>query len=106
VREAIADAGVPVVGLSPIISGAPVRGMADKVLAAVGVEATAAAVALHYGAGLIDGWLVDTADAGHVAAVEEAGIRCRDVPLLMTDIDAAARMATEALALAEEVRER
>ena len=63
VREAIAEAGVPVVGLSPIIGDAPVRGMADKVLAAVGVETTAAAVAAHYGTGLLDGWLVDTVDA-------------------------------------------
>ncbi|MGW0469054.1 2-phospho-L-lactate transferase [Streptomyces sp. NPDC003027] len=105
IREAIAEADVPVVGLSPIVGGAPVRGMADKVLAAVGVEATAAAVAQHYGSGLLDGWLVDTVDAGTVADVEAAGIRCRAVPLMMTDLDATTAMAREALALAEEVRE-
>ena len=66
-------------------------------LAAVGVESTAAAVAEHYGSGLLDGWLVDT-------VVEAAGIRCRAVPLMMTDPDAAAQMARDALALAEEVR--
>ncbi|QKV94606.1 2-phospho-L-lactate transferase [Streptomyces sp. NA02950] len=104
VREAIADAGVPVVGLSPIVGDAPVRGMADKVLAAVGVESTAAAVAEHYGSGLLDGWLVDTVDAGTVDDVEGAGIRCKAVPLMMTDTEATARMAAEALALAEEVR--
>jgi LPPG:FO 2-phospho-L-lactate transferase len=104
IREAIADAGVPVVGLSPIVGDAPVRGMADKVLAAVGVESTAAAVAEHYGSGLLDGWLVDTVDAGVVERVEAAGIRCRAVPLMMTDVEAAARMAREALTLAEEVR--
>ncbi|MFI0780259.1 2-phospho-L-lactate transferase [Streptomyces sp. NPDC021212] len=104
VREAIADAGVPVVGLSPIVGDAPVRGMADKVLAAVGVESTAAAVAKHYGSGLLDGWLVDTVDAGAVDEVEAAGIRCRAIPLMMTDTEATARMAAEALALAEEVR--
>ncbi|MFI1167197.1 2-phospho-L-lactate transferase [Streptomyces sp. NPDC020801] len=104
IREAIADAGVPVIGLSPIVGDAPVRGMADKVLAAVGVESTAAAVAEHYGSGLLDGWLVDTVDAGSVERVEAAGIRCRAVPLMMTDVDAAAEMAREALALAEEVR--
>jgi LPPG:FO 2-phospho-L-lactate transferase len=103
-REAIAGAGVPVIGLSPIVGDAPVRGMADKVLAAVGVEATAAAVAQHYGSGLLDGWLVDTVDAEAVKAVEADGIRCRAVPLLMTDIDAATAMAREALALAEEAR--
>jgi len=103
-REAIAEAGVPVVGLSPIVGDAPVRGMADKVLAAVGVESTAAAVAKHYGSGLLDGWLVDTVDAGVVDEVEAAGIRCRAIPLMMSDTEATARMATEALALAEEVR--
>ncbi|MGX1369591.1 LPPG:FO 2-phospho-L-lactate transferase [Streptomyces canus] len=104
IREAIAEAGVPVVGLSPIVGDAPVRGMADKVLAAVGVESTAAAVAEHYGSGLLDGWLVDTVDADVVGRIESAGIRCRAVPLMMTDLDATARMAREALELAEEVR--
>ncbi|MEU5535317.1 2-phospho-L-lactate transferase [Streptomyces sp. NPDC020362] len=104
IREAIAEAGVPVVGLSPIVGDAPVRGMADKVLAAVGVESTAAAVAEHYGSGLLDGWLVDTVDAGAVERIEADGIRCRAVPLMMTDVDATAQMAREALALAEEVR--
>ncbi|MEW1547271.1 MULTISPECIES: 2-phospho-L-lactate transferase [Streptomyces] len=104
IREAIAEAGVPVVGLSPVVGGAPVRGMADKVLAAVGVESTAAAVAAHYGSGLLDGWLVDTVDGEAVAAVEAAGIRCRAVPLMMTDTDATAEMARRALELAAEVR--
>ncbi|NSC22060.1 2-phospho-L-lactate transferase [Streptomyces albus subsp. chlorinus] len=104
IREGIADAGVPVVGLSPIVGNAPVRGMADKVLAAVGVETTAAAVAAHYGSGLLDGWLVDTVDADAVRTVEEAGIRCRAVPLMMSDTEATAQMAREALRLAEEVR--
>ncbi|MEU9858604.1 2-phospho-L-lactate transferase [Streptomyces sp. NPDC047974] len=104
IREAVAAAAAPVVGLSPIVGDAPVRGMADKVLAAVGVESTAAAVARHYGSGLIDGWLVDTVDAGAVADVEAAGIACRAVPLMMTDVDATAAMARAALALAEEVR--
>ncbi|MCM2419687.1 2-phospho-L-lactate transferase [Streptomyces sp. RKAG293] len=104
IREAIAEAGVPVVGLSPIVGDAPVRGMADKVLEAVGVETTAAAVAAHYGSGLLDGWLVDTVDAAAVEGIESAGIRCRAVPLMMTDLEATTTMAREALALAEEVR--
>ncbi|MFF7459523.1 2-phospho-L-lactate transferase [Kitasatospora sp. NPDC008115] len=104
IRAAVAAASAPVVGLSPIIGGAPVRGMADKVLAAVGVETTAEAVALNYGSGLLDGWLVDTADEASVAAVEAGGIACRAVPLLMTDVPATAEMARAALALAEQVR--
>jgi LPPG:FO 2-phospho-L-lactate transferase len=103
VRDALVAAAAPVVGLSPIVGDAPVRGMADKVLAAVGVEATAAAVARHYGPDLLDGWLVDTVDAHAVKEVEADGIRCRAVPLLMTDVDATAAMAREALSLAGEV---
>ncbi|MGK5632192.1 2-phospho-L-lactate transferase [Streptomyces sp. URMC 123] len=104
IREAVVETAAPVVGLSPIIGDAPVRGMADKVLAAVGVESTAAAVAEHYGSDLLDGWLVDRTDAAAVERVTAAGIRCRAVPLLMTDTAATAAMAREALALAEEVR--
>ncbi|MEU6883523.1 2-phospho-L-lactate transferase [Streptomyces sp. NPDC046712] len=104
IEEAVAAASAPVVGLSPIVGDAPVRGMADKVLAAVGVESTAAAVARHYSSELLDGWLVDTVDAGAVEGVEAAGIRCRAVPLMMTDLDATTTMAREALALAEEIR--
>ncbi|MFF3020624.1 2-phospho-L-lactate transferase [Streptomyces sp. NPDC057939] len=104
IHEAVAAADAPVIGLSPIVGGAPVRGMADKVLAAVGVESTAAAVALHYGTALLDGWLVDTADAQAVAEVEAAGITCRAVPLMMTDLEATAAMARAALELAESSR--
>lgn len=104
IRDAIVEADAPVVGLSPIVGDAPVRGMADKVLEAVGVETSAAAVAKHYGPGLLDGWLVDTVDAAAVPVVEEAGITCRAVPLMMTDVDATAAMARAALDLAAEVR--
>ncbi|MEO6713839.1 MAG: 2-phospho-L-lactate transferase [Mycobacteriales bacterium] len=89
-----------VVGVSPVVSGAPVRGMADACLSAIGVETTAEAVGRHYRArsdgGLLDAWLVDTADAG--ASVP--GVEVRAVPLLMTDLTAAAAMARAALDLA------
>ena len=94
----------PVVGLSPIVGCGPVRGMADKVLAAVGVEVSAAAVAEHYGAELLDGWLVDAdADAAAVARVEAAGIACRAVPLMMSSPEATQAMARAALDLAAEI---
>jgi LPPG:FO 2-phospho-L-lactate transferase len=106
VRDALRSTTAPVVGLSPIVGGTHVRGMAAQMLAAIGVETSAAAVAEHYGArangGVLDGWLVDTVDADAVPRVEAAGIACRSVPLMMTDADATAAMAREAYALAEE----
>ena len=98
IRDAIA--AKTVVGVSPIIGGAPVRGMADACLSAIGVETSARAVAELYGLGLLDGWLVDEADAD----VRVEGIEVRSRPLLMSDADATAALARAALDLGLELR--
>jgi LPPG:FO 2-phospho-L-lactate transferase len=109
IQEAVADTAAPVVGLSPIIAGHHVRGMAEQLLTALGVQVTAAGVAGHYGArahgGVLDGWLVDEADAGLVTGIEAGGLRCRAVPLLMTDMECTAAMARAAVGLAAEIAE-
>jgi LPPG:FO 2-phospho-L-lactate transferase len=101
----IADAvsAKTVVGVSPVISGAPVRGMADACLAAIGVKTSAAAVAAHYGPGLLNGWLVDSSDADAVEDAELAGITVHALPLYMTDVAAAAAIAGAAIDLASEL---
>ncbi len=108
VREAVRATPAPVVGLSPVVAGSHVRGMAAQLLTAIGVEVSAAGVAEHYGArsesGVLDGWLVDTADAPQVDRVRAAGVACRAVPLMMTDLDATAAMALSAFDLATETR--
>ncbi|CUR59439.1 LPPG:FO 2-phospho-L-lactate transferase [metagenome] len=106
IREAVRSTPAPVVGLSPIVGGGHVRGMADQLLASIGVDVDAGAVARHFGSrsadGVLDAWLVDEVDAASVAGVEAAGIRCRAVPLMMTDHDATAAMALAAIELAGE----
>jgi LPPG:FO 2-phospho-L-lactate transferase len=92
-----------VVGLSPVIGGAPVRGMADACLTAIGVQTSAVGVGAHYGADLLDGWLVDTADSAATQAPELAGMQVGAVPLYMTDVAATAAMATAAIDLAREL---
>jgi LPPG:FO 2-phospho-L-lactate transferase len=100
VRDAVAGGPAPVVGVSPIIGGSPVRGMADKCLATVGVEVSATGVGGLYGArsagGLLDGWLVDSSDAG----AEVPGVTTRAVPLWMTDEQTTATMVADALEVA------
>jgi LPPG:FO 2-phospho-L-lactate transferase len=99
-KEAVVDGPAPVVGVSPIIAGSPVRGMADKCLATLGAEVSATGVGALYGAraenGLLDGWLVDESDAG--AAIP--GVKTRAVPLWMKDEDKTAAMVAAALELA------
>ncbi len=101
IREAVA--AKTAVGVSPIIGGAPVRGMADACLTAIGVPTTAAAVGAHYGPGLIDGWLVDDEDKAAAANPALAGIEVRIMPLYMRDLAATADIARAALGLAAEL---
>ena len=99
-REALVNAPARIVGVSPIIDGAPVRGMADKCLAAIDVPCTAAGVGALYGArstgGVLDGWLVDSADAD--TAVADVAVRA--CPLWMRDEKATVAMVETAIELA------
>ncbi|MGH3770579.1 MAG: 2-phospho-L-lactate transferase, partial [Pseudonocardiaceae bacterium] len=70
IRQALRATPARVIGLSPIIGGAAVRGMADACLTAIGVDRHACAVAAHYGTrradGILDGWLVHPGDGATV----------------------------------------
>ncbi len=102
VRDALRGTRAPVVGVSPIIAGAPVRGHADACLAPLGVPVTAAGVAGLY-RDFLDGWLVDDADAD--AGGEYEGVRTRSRDLQMRDVDQAGAIAADALALAQDLAE-
>lgn len=107
IAQAVRDTAAPVVGVSPIIGGAAVRGMADQLLTGLGLDISASGVARHLGArrdgGVLDGWLVDTADAGELAAVEDLGMVGRAVPLYMSDDLTTAQLARDTLELAAEL---
>jgi LPPG:FO 2-phospho-L-lactate transferase len=103
IREAVRRTSAPVVGVSPILGGQVVRGMAHRLLPAVGAEVSAAGVAAHYG-DLLDAWVVDRADADTVATVEASGIRCVATDTLMDDLEVAAALGRTCLELAEELR--
>jgi LPPG:FO 2-phospho-L-lactate transferase len=60
-REAIAEAGAPVVAVSPFVAGEVVKGPTERFMAALGRPPTAAGVASLY-AGLIDAMVVDEGD--------------------------------------------
>jgi LPPG:FO 2-phospho-L-lactate transferase len=95
-RDALRATPGRVVGVSPIVGGGVVRGMADRCLPVLGVEVSAEGVGRHYGAradgGLLDAWLVHTGDPAQVP-----GVDVRSVPLLMDSPEATAAMARAAL---------
>lgn len=99
IREALAATPAPVVGVSPIIGGRVLRGMADRLLPAVGAEVSAAGVAAHYGP-LLDGWVVDTADAAVVAELTDRGLTVAATDTLMDDVAVAAALAQTCLDVA------
>ncbi len=108
VRDALRGTAAPVVGVSPIVGGAPVRGHADACLAALGLPATPAAVASLY-RDFLDGWLVAPGEAGGTDSGTSRGggshgPLIRERHLLMSDADKAQTLAGEALALALELR--
>src|SRR5699024_12312222 len=98
-RDALRGTRAPVVGVSPIIGGAPVRGHADACLAALDVEVSAAGVAGLY-ADFLDGWLVDSGDATTVPGVRA---RVASLDLRMRDRAGAARIAGASLDLAAQL---
>ncbi len=100
IREALSAARAPVVGVSPIIAGHPVRGHADACLRAIGVDCSAQGVAAHYGArtagGLLDAFLIADGDGATID-----GMRIGHAPLMMRDPQATAQMVAAALDLVD-----
>ncbi|WP_187776219.1 2-phospho-L-lactate transferase [Antrihabitans cavernicola] len=99
IRGALRTTAAKVIGLSPVIGGKPLRGMADECLDVIGVETSAEAIGRYYGArsdtGILDGWLIHSTDEADVPGVE-----VRSIPLLMSDPATTAQMVRTALELA------
>jgi LPPG:FO 2-phospho-L-lactate transferase len=88
-------------GVSPIVAGAPVRGMADRLMPAVGLEVSAFGAASAY-RGLLSGWVIDERDRALAPRIEaDLGLRLAVTDTLMTDDEAAERVARTALTALE-----
>jgi LPPG:FO 2-phospho-L-lactate transferase len=89
--------GIPVAAISPIIGGRALKGPADRMLAALGHEASALGVARLY-ADLCDVFVLDTVDAGLAPGIEALGLRPVVTDTIMTDDASRTRLAREVLA--------
>jgi LPPG:FO 2-phospho-L-lactate transferase len=102
IREALVATGAPVVGVSPIVGGEVVRGMADKLLPAVGADVSAAGVAALY-QDFLDAWVIDDRDADGAQELRNRGLAVAVTDTIMHTSEVAERVARTALELAATV---
>ena len=96
VREALIARRDRVVGVSPIIAGATVKGPADRLMGPLGIEVSCVGVAEVY-APFCSTLVIDQRDAGRAADVAATGVRPVVAETLMTDARVAAALAQHAL---------
>ena len=99
IREAVAARRDRAVGISPIVGGAPLAGMADRLMPAVGLEVSAVGAARAY-RGLLAAWVLDAVDRDLAPKIEELfGLRVAAVDTIMADDARAEAVARAALDL-------
>ncbi len=85
-----------IVGVSPIIAGAALKGPADRLLREMGFESSVVGVARWY-APWMGTLVIDEVDAPLKAAVEAEGIRCVVAPTVMSSVARAAALSRAVL---------
>jgi LPPG:FO 2-phospho-L-lactate transferase len=85
VRDLLQNASVPVIGISPIVAGRPVKGPADHMLAGLGIEVSPAGVAGVY-QDFLDVFVIDEQDASIQTRIEKMGIKVVVTDTIMSDL--------------------
>jgi LPPG:FO 2-phospho-L-lactate transferase len=86
-------------GVTPIVAGAPLRGMADRLMPAAGLEVSAFGAAAAY-RGLLSAFLIDERDASLAPRIQDQlGMRIGTTDTIMTDDEDAERVARSSLSL-------
>lgn len=86
IRDALRKTKAKVVGVSPIIAGAPIKGPADKLLRGLGLEVSAYGVAKLY-SDFLDTFVIDTKDSCERERIEQLGLNVKVTNTLMNSIE-------------------
>jgi LPPG:FO 2-phospho-L-lactate transferase len=97
VREVLAARRDRVVGVSPIVGGAPVKGPADRLMAPLGIDVSCVGVARAY-AEICGSLVIDAVDAARAREVEALGVHAVVTDTMMRSPEIAAALAAETLA--------
>jgi LPPG:FO 2-phospho-L-lactate transferase len=104
-RAALERARAPIVAVSPLVGGRALKGPAAKMMTELGLGSDALAIARFY-IGLIDGLVIDRADADQAAPIEALGIRALVAPTVMTSFEDRVALAGMALDFASSLSRR
>ena len=96
VRDALKRTDAKIVGVSPIVAGAPIKGPADKLLRGLGFEVSAFSVAKLY-ADFLDTFVIDTKDVGERNQIEQLGIEVKVTDTVMKSLEDKVRLAKTVL---------
>jgi LPPG:FO 2-phospho-L-lactate transferase len=96
VRDTLRARRDHVVGVSPIIAGAPVKGPADRLMDPLGMEVSCVGVARAY-RDFCSALVIDAGDAGRAREVDALGVHAVVTDTLMRDARVAAALARNAL---------
>ena len=102
VPAALRACKAPVVAVSPIVGGKAIKGPTAKMMAELGLPTGAVEVARHYD-GLIDGFVLDSCDAGSADAVKALGLAVHVTGTVMQTLDDKTRLAREVLEFARSI---
>ena len=98
VRDALINCAAPVVAVSPLIGGRAIKGPTAKMMTEFGVTPSASAVARRY-EDLLDGYVVDYADAGDVRNIKPRVTLGQTMMTTLEDREALARTVLGAAAV-------
>jgi LPPG:FO 2-phospho-L-lactate transferase len=92
--DALRACAAPVIAVSPIVGGHAIKGPTAKLMAELGLPVSATEVARFYG-DLIDGFVLDTLDAGLADEVSALGMATAICQTVMTDAGSKRQLAAD-----------
>ena len=104
IGAALAACPAPKIAVSPIVGGRAIKGPTAKMMGELGMPATAAAVAAHYG-DLIDGFVIDQADAAIADDLRDGGLHVHVTKTVMVSVADRENLAREVLGFGAKMRD-
>jgi LPPG:FO 2-phospho-L-lactate transferase len=98
-RAALAACPAPVVAVSPLVGGRAIKGPTAKIMAEMGIDATAQSIRAHYG-DLLDGFVLDVEDAASAGSFDLPTLVAQTVMRTLEDRE---RLAQAVLEFARDV---